>query len=85
MATKKSGFPPGWNAARVQDLVDYYDHQTDEEAAAEHEAALSRPVSRESRQFDPSTKQWRQVAGPKNRLLGEMHRPRATRPRAAAR
>ena len=28
---------------RVRDLVDYYEHQTEEEAAAEHEAALSRP------------------------------------------
>jgi len=36
-------YPPGWNQARVRDVVDYYDHQTDEEAAAEHEAALSRP------------------------------------------
>jgi hypothetical protein len=43
MAMKKSEFPPGWDAARVQDLVDYYDHQADEDAAAEHEAALSRP------------------------------------------
>ena len=36
-------YPPGWNHARVRDLVDYYEHQTTEEAAAEHEAALSRP------------------------------------------
>jgi hypothetical protein len=43
MPTKQSKFPPGWDAARVQELVDYYENQTDEEAAAEHEAALSRP------------------------------------------
>jgi hypothetical protein len=43
MAKKTNEFPPGWDAARVQDLVDYYEHQTDEDAAAEHEAALSRP------------------------------------------
>lgn len=43
MPTKQSKFPPGWDAARVQDLVDYYEDQSDEEAAAEHEAALSRP------------------------------------------
>lgn len=36
-------YPPGWNQASVRDLVDYYEHQTDEQAAAEHEAALSRP------------------------------------------
>lgn len=34
-------FPPGWDEQRVQDVLDYYESQTDEEAAAEHEAALS--------------------------------------------
>jgi len=43
MAKKTSESPLGWNAARVQDLLDYYEHQTDEDAAAEHETALSRP------------------------------------------
>jgi len=44
MMKKKSPiqFPPGWDEERVRDVVDYYEHQTDEEAAAEHEAALSR-------------------------------------------
>lgn len=36
-------YPPGWDQARVRDVLDHYEHQTDEEAAAEHEAALSRP------------------------------------------
>lgn len=36
-------YPSGWNQERVRDLVDYYEHQTDEGAAVEHEAALSRP------------------------------------------
>lgn len=39
----KNQFPPGWDEARVRDVIDYYENQTDEEAAAEHEAALSRP------------------------------------------
>ena len=39
----KSQFPPGWDEQRVRELADHYDHQTDEDAAAEHEAALSRP------------------------------------------
>jgi hypothetical protein len=44
MTTKKlNQFPPGWDDERVRDVLDYYEHQTDEEAAAEHEAALSRP------------------------------------------
>lgn len=40
---KENRFPPGWDAQRVRDLAEYYDRQTDEEAAAEHDAALSRP------------------------------------------
>ncbi len=43
MATKKNDFPAGWDEKRVQDLVDYYERQTDDEAVAEHEAASSRP------------------------------------------
>ena len=40
---RKSEFPPGWDETKVQELLDHYEHQTDEEAAAEHDAALSRP------------------------------------------
>lgn len=36
-------YPPGWDQERVRDVLDYYEHQSEEEAAAEHEAALSRP------------------------------------------
>ena len=43
MAIKKSEFPPGCDDARLRNLLDHYERQTDEEAAAEHEAALSRP------------------------------------------
>jgi hypothetical protein len=42
MAIKRSEFPAGWDETRVQELLDHYERQTDEEAAAEHEAALSR-------------------------------------------
>lgn len=40
---KENEFPAGWDEARIQELLDYYEGQTDEEAAAEHEAAFSRP------------------------------------------
>ena len=30
-------YPPGWNRERVQQVIEYYEQQTDEEAAAEHE------------------------------------------------
>jgi hypothetical protein len=32
-------FPPGWNEKKVRALIAYYDNQTDEEGAAEIEAA----------------------------------------------
>ncbi len=38
---KKSEFPPGWDEERVRDVIDFYENQTDEEAAREHEAALT--------------------------------------------
>ena len=32
-------YPPGWDRERVQQVIEYYEHQTDDEAAAEHEMA----------------------------------------------
>jgi hypothetical protein len=43
LGTKKSEYPAGWDDASIRDLLDHYERQTEEEAAAEHEAALSRP------------------------------------------
>jgi hypothetical protein len=43
IAIRKSEFPPSCNEPQVRELLDHYEHQTDEEAAAEHEAALARP------------------------------------------
>jgi lipoyl(octanoyl) transferase len=40
---KSNEFPPDWNEQRVREVLDLYENQTDEEAAAEHEAALSGP------------------------------------------
>jgi hypothetical protein len=36
-----SPYPKGWNRKRVQAVIDYYDHQSDEEAIAEAEAAYN--------------------------------------------
>ena len=33
-------FPPGWDAEKVKAVADYYDHQSEDEAVAEDEAAL---------------------------------------------
>jgi hypothetical protein len=38
MTSKK--YPRGWNEARVRRVLDYYDSQSDEEAAAEIDAAF---------------------------------------------
>ena len=36
---KKAKFPPGWDEARVQRVLDHYEAQTEDEAVAEDEAA----------------------------------------------
>lgn len=36
-------YPRGWNRKKVQDLIDYYENQTEEEAVAEAEAAFNDP------------------------------------------
>ncbi len=33
-------YPPGWDAKRVQDIIEHYDSQTEEEELAEYEAAF---------------------------------------------
>jgi hypothetical protein len=35
-------FPPGWDEKRVQQVLAYYEQQTEEEAVAEDEAAFER-------------------------------------------
>ena len=37
---KQSKFPPGWDEARVKDVIAHYESQTEEEAVAEDEAAF---------------------------------------------
>ena len=38
-----SRFPEGWDPARVQAVLGHYEHQTDDEAVAEDEAAYEAP------------------------------------------
>lgn len=35
----RSNFPEGWDEARVRKLLEHYEHQTEDEAVAEDEAA----------------------------------------------
>ena len=37
---KQNKFPPGWDEKRVQRVIDYYENQTEDEAAAEDEATF---------------------------------------------
>lgn len=43
MTKSKAGnvFPPGWDEKKVRELIDHHEGQTDEEAAAEDEAAFA--------------------------------------------
>lgn len=42
MARKaKNQFPPGWDEDSVRDVLDHYEHQTEDEAVAEDEAAFA--------------------------------------------
>ena len=43
-AMSQSRFPEGWDAARVQRVLQHYEQQTDEEAVAEDEAAYEPPT-----------------------------------------
>jgi len=38
---KKQDYPAGWDEERVQKLAEYYDNQTEDEQAADHEAAMN--------------------------------------------
>jgi len=40
---KSNEFPSGWDEQRVREVLEHYEDQTAEDAAAEHEAALSSP------------------------------------------
>ncbi|MFL6232203.1 MAG: hypothetical protein ACJ76N_03645 [Thermoanaerobaculia bacterium] len=39
---KPNEFPAGWDEQTIREIVEYYEAQTDEEAAAEHEALLDK-------------------------------------------
>ncbi len=36
---RQTRFPPGWDEARVRRVLEHYEHQSEEEAVAEDEAA----------------------------------------------
>ena len=40
MSDALNRFPPGWDEARVRDVIEHYESQTEDEALAEDEAAF---------------------------------------------
>jgi len=40
---KQSKYPPGWNEKRVNQVLEHYETQSEEEAVAEDEAAFEAP------------------------------------------
>lgn len=40
---RQSKFPPGWDEKRVQQVLDHYEAQSEDEEVAEDEAALEAP------------------------------------------
>ncbi|RIK04457.1 MAG: hypothetical protein DCC49_13380 [Acidobacteria bacterium] len=41
--TEEPRLPPGWDEARIQEVLEHYESQTDEEMLAEDEAAFEAP------------------------------------------
>ncbi len=41
MSDTVNRFPPGWDAARVRDLIEHYESQTEDEAAFEEKGRCS--------------------------------------------
>jgi len=50
-------FPRGWNEARVRRVLEYYESQSDEEAAAEIEAGLESTTMEVPRALVPTVRQ----------------------------
>jgi hypothetical protein len=40
MTRQKQAYPAGWDEERIRELAEHYDNQTEDEQAAEHEAAF---------------------------------------------
>ena len=55
MTSKK--YPRGWDEARVRGVLDYYESQTDEQAAAEIDAALERTTMEVPAALVPTVRQ----------------------------
>jgi len=69
MTTQKD--PRGWNQARVQRVLEYYESQTDEEVAAEIEAGFDRTTMEVPRAFVPVVREL--IADRKSSRLKKTH------------
>ncbi len=53
----KEKYPGGWNEARVQRALDYYESQTDEDVAAEIESGLNSTTMEVPRALVPAVRE----------------------------
>ena len=63
-------YPRGWNQARVQRVLEYYESQTDEEVAAEIEAGFDRTTMEVPRALVPVVREL--IANRKSAQLKKM-------------
>jgi hypothetical protein len=78
----KQKFPPGWNEPQVRRVLDYYESQTDEEAATEIRSALENTTMEVPTDLVPAV---RQLIAKRKSSRARATKRRNTRPRAASR
>jgi len=77
-------FPPGWNESRVRRVLDYYESQTDEEAATEIRSALENTTMEVPTALVPVVREL--IAKRKSARASATKRPKTTpQPRSRAR
>jgi hypothetical protein len=81
----KEKYPPGWNEARVRRVVDFYESQTDEEAAAEIDSVSKRTTMEVPTQLVPAVRRLigRQKTAKVVQTVAERHSMRKSGPKTA--
>jgi hypothetical protein len=74
---KSNEFPAGWDEQTIREIVEYYEAQTDEEAAAEHGGALDK-IADELRNARPRCRM-RRFRAPESTLITPEDRGRLFR------
>lgn len=75
-------FPPGWNESRVRRVLDYYESQTDEDAAKEIRSALENTTMEVPTALVPVV---RELIAKRKSSRARTTKPRKTTPQPASR